>query len=507
MPSPATKGRKSSPTAPVNRIVGFGRLLRANGVPVSQAEIADALRAIETMPEAIRTRAGLAATLAATLVKRSSDLPAFRKLFAFWFEIERPLNDSHSHVQQQVGTAELAGVDLLPRPGAAIDAGQARHEHGTRVNLRQFFGEGVSRPEHDHHAGDRLRLTWLGSELEYDQSAGAPPLEAGFAGSFGLRRVATSGRPGALRPPSTVEIPRSVVMNGLRELFDASNPDEQFLAWLEKHASGIRREQRAMTSDLWPVIDEDAAQSALPDLRWDALSIEDLTRLERTVHRLGKQLGGAPGSRKVSRRGRLDARRTFRRAAATGGVPFTPVFRARREDRPRLIVLCDVSLSVRGAARWLLAVSQAAQRQTGRVRTFVFVRQLRDVTLTLAQSNFDDAISNIFGGKLIDTSEASDGGHALGELLKHQVELLTAKTTLLILGDARNNGNDPNLPALAELRHRCRHVIWLTPEQRGTWSLAGCDLPRYATHCDLVATVRTPHDLERVVATISTGIC
>jgi uncharacterized protein with von Willebrand factor type A (vWA) domain len=163
-------------------------------------------------------------------------------------------------------------------------------------------------------------------------------------------------------------------------------------------------------------------------------------------------------------------------------------------------VLCDASLSTRGAARFLLAVSQAAQRQTGRVRTYVFVRDVREVTLIFEQQSFDEAIRAIFNGRLLDTSEASDGGAALGALVRDHGRLFTAKTTLLILGDARNNGHDPNLPALADLRQRCRRVIWLTPEQRGTWRLAGCDLPRYEAYCDQVATVRTPADLEGFVA-------
>jgi uncharacterized protein with von Willebrand factor type A (vWA) domain len=503
MPSPVTNGSYSPPTAPVDRIVGFGRLLRANGVAVSPAEIADALHAVEIMPSVLQTRETLATTLAATMVKRTSDLRTFRKLFSLWFEVERSTPGDHAHLHRQEGLAELDGIDLLPRPGDAMDAGNARHEHGAQINLRQFFGEGVSSPQHDHHASDRIRLTWLGSDLEYDR-AGAPPSSVNaFEGSFSLRRVATNGRPGSIRPPSSVEIARAIILSGMRELLDAAqsgDPDDGLLNWLDEHARDVLCDHRAAKTDLWPTVADETALSTLPDLRWDELTVADLVRLDRAIHRLGAKLGGAPGLRTLARTGRLDARRTARRASATGGVPFAPIFRTRRDDRPRLIVLCDASLSVRGAARFLLAISQAAQRQTGRVRTFVFVRQLREVTAILEQRGIEEGIRDIFGDRIIDTSEATDGGFALGDLLRHHADVLTAKTTLLILGDARNNGHDPNLPALAALRGRSRRIIWLTPEQRGTWRLAGCDLPRYAAHCDLVATVRTPADLERLVA-------
>src|SRR3954451_22110296 len=89
MRSPATNHRPLPTRAPVNRIAGFGRLLRINGVPVSQAEIADALQAFAALPAALQSRDGFSAILAATLVKRSTDLPIFQKLFALWFEVVR----------------------------------------------------------------------------------------------------------------------------------------------------------------------------------------------------------------------------------------------------------------------------------------------------------------------------------------------------------------------------------------------------------------------------------
>jgi uncharacterized protein with von Willebrand factor type A (vWA) domain len=196
-------------------------------------------------------------------------------------------------------------------------------------------------------------------------------------------------------------------------------------------------------------------------------------------------------------------RATARRAAATDGLPFAPVFRACRENRPRLIVLCDVSLSVRGAARFLLQVAHAVQRQTGRVRTFVFVREIAEVTAVLGGNDLEAAIAAVFCGRLLDVAEASDAGAALRTFLTRHHRLISPRTTLLVLGDGRNNGRDPGLDALSALRDRCRRVIWLTPEGRGTWRLAGCDLPRYAAFCDIVHSVKTPAALESLVARIA----
>jgi uncharacterized protein len=114
----------------------------------------------------------------------------------------------------------------------------------------------------------------------------------------------------------------------------------------------------------------------------------------------------------------------------------------------------------------------------------------------------ETAIGAIFGGHLLDTAEGSDAGAALAEFLKRYGTMLSSKTTVLILGDGRNNGRDPGIETLAAIRNRCRRVVWLTPEDRGSWRFAGCDLPRYATWCDVVASARTPAELERFVETL-----
>src|SRR3954453_12749131 len=115
MRSPETSLLPSPSRAPVNRIAGFGRLLRINGILVSQAEIADALQAFEAMPAALQSRDSFSAILAATLVKRSTDLPIFQKLFALWFEIARSPATPNHHDHHHSAPPEIAGIDLLPR--------------------------------------------------------------------------------------------------------------------------------------------------------------------------------------------------------------------------------------------------------------------------------------------------------------------------------------------------------------------------------------------------------
>ena len=134
------------------------------------------------------------------------------------------------------------------------------------------------------------------------------------------------------------------------------------------------------------------------------------------------------------------------------------------------------------------------------MRTFVFVRDLADASQAMGAGEAIDAVRTIFGGELLDVAASSDAGRALAAWSERFGSLLTPRTTMLILGDARNNGRDPQVEVLQRLSERARRVIWLSPEPRGAWKLAGCDLPKYARWCDVVDSVRTPADFERIAS-------
>lgn len=499
---------RSASESSVAALSAFRLALANAGVRVSPAELSDAARALLALPSALDSRTTLHALLKAALIKRQSDGPAFDDVFNAFFRPAAPAapnSHHHHHHHRDDEEARIVGVDLIYDHLPVRVEGEGKHEHGERIDLRRFFGEGDGEAGHDHHGGDRLRLTWLGREITFDE-AGAPP--AGLKnrdGAFGMRRVATTGLPGGLSDAGSIELPRDVVLEraGHHQSL-ASDPDEALLGNLETAIAetlegGARavirataRERRIATRDL-------------PDLRWDELSAADLKRLDAAAVRIGRRLGGAPGRLRHARHGRLDLRATFRAAVSTGGAPFRTVFRQRREDRPRLIVLTDVSLSVRAAAWFMAHVARAAQRQSGRVRAFVFVRDLAEVTRELGSNDVMTAIRAMFSGELLDVSASSDAGAAFRDWRIRYGSLLSRKTTVLILGDARNNGRDPGVDALAAIAERARRVIWLSPEPAGAWKLAGCDLPRYREHCALVASVRTPGDLERVALQLSGG--
>jgi uncharacterized protein len=220
------------------------------------------------------------------------------------------------------------------------------------------------------------------------------------------------------------------------------------------------------------------------------------------VRRLIRSLRGAPRSRRtVAARGTVDGRRTMRTNMRYDGIPFRPVTVAKVSDRPRLVILTDVSLSVRATARFTLHLVHGLQALASSVRSFAFVSDLVEITDLFAEHPLDEAlglvVAGLPAGGVLDVDADSDHGAAFGTFLEEFGSAVNRRTTVVILGDGRNNGRDPNLAALEEISRRARETVWLTPEPRYSWGLGSCDLPAYAVYCDRVQVVRDLVGLER----------
>jgi uncharacterized protein with von Willebrand factor type A (vWA) domain len=146
------------------------------------------------------------------------------------------------------------------------------------------------------------------------------------------------------------------------------------------------------------------------------------------------------------------------------------------------------------------------QRLFRQVRTFVFVADLTEITDLFEEHQVERALDVVFGGEVLDVDVNSDYGSALQQFHEEFATAVTRRSTVVVLGDGRGNGNDPNLPAFEELARRCRRLIWLTPEPRYAWRLGNCDLPRYAEFCDRVDVVRDLDGLDRAADEMVTGL-
>ena len=235
--------------------------------------------------------------------------------------------------------------------------------------------------------------------------------------------------------------------------------------------------------------------------RAETIDENERAELEESLRRLLRSLRGAPRPRrKAAARGVVDGARTMRANMRYDGIPFRPVTVSKVEDRPRLLVLCDVSLSVRAAARFTLHLVHSLQSVASQVRTFVFVDDCVEITDLFAEHRIEEALSLVMSGLpaggLVDVDGDSDYGSAFASFLENHGSAVTRRTTLVVLGDGRGNGNDLRVPAFEELTRRARETVWLTPEPRYSWPLGRCDLPLYAEYCDRVQVVRNLHGLD-----------
>lgn len=238
-------------------------------------------------------------------------------------------------------------------------------------------------------------------------------------------------------------------------------------------------------------------ENRLRRTRLAAIDRRDQDRMRVLVRAMARRLATLYGRRRMrDRRGVLDTRRTLRRNMAWGGVPFVPVWRRRRIDRPKLVVLCDVSGSVAAMAQFLLLFLYSLGEALSGLRSFAFSGTLVEVTDLLERLPIEAAIPAVlerigFG--------SSDYGRALADFEHGWMGLLDHRTTVIVLGDARGNGNDPRPDILRRMADRSKQVIWLNPEVRTVWGTGDSDMPRYAPHCRMSAVCNTAPHLERVI--------
>jgi uncharacterized protein with von Willebrand factor type A (vWA) domain len=192
-------------------------------------------------------------------------------------------------------------------------------------------------------------------------------------------------------------------------------------------------------------------------------------------------------------------RRTLRKNLGAGAVPLRLVFRARRPERAEVLVLCDVSESVRHVTRLMLLFLFALQSLFARVRTFVFVADLAEVTERLrAERDPGRAADLAVAARAVSLAANSNYGRVLRRCHRELLASVTRRTTVLVVGDGRNNYNPPEAWVLDELRRRARRLLWICPEERAAWGTGDSEMPRYAARCDRVATAATLEELEGI---------
>src|SRR5436853_14157 len=128
------------------------------------------------------------------------------------------------------------------------------------------------------------------------------------------------------------------------------------------------------------------------------------------------------------------------------------------------------------------------------------VQRMREVTHLFKNMDVSTAVDLATAGRVINLSANSNYGHALKLFHNTWLGSITRRTTVIVIGDGRTNYNPPNAWALADLKRRCRRLVWLCPEEKHSWGFGDSEMPLYARHCHRVESVRSLDDLARVAA-------
>ncbi len=223
----------------------------------------------------------------------------------------------------------------------------------------------------------------------------------------------------------------------------------------------------------------------------------DFARMHEIVRKIARRLAERHARRKRrEQRGQLDFRRTMRANAAYGGVMFETFWRSTKVERPRVVAICDVSGSVRQYARFLLLFLYSLDELVSDVQSFAFTNHLVDVSATFEALPVEQAVDKVMqavGGS------GTDYGQVLEDIDEQLMHRIDRRTTVLILGDARNNRGEAHAEIMKTLYGRARRVIWLNPEPESFWGLGDSEMKRYAPYCHIARECNSLRHLERTL--------
>jgi uncharacterized protein with von Willebrand factor type A (vWA) domain len=471
-------------------LTGFIVELRAAGLPVSLTENLDAMQAITHIP--LEDRDAFKYALAATLVKNNSHWRAFETVFEVYFSLRGEQYSLSGDVLDLPETDD--GDDAQANPDAAgAGAGGGGGEAMSPEQMAEMLFQALKN-------GDNAMMRALARQA-VTRFAGMEPGRP-VGGTYYLYRT--------LRNLDLDSV--------LQRLMDESNNDapeplspfeerlerDEFENLIDKMKKEIEAEiRRRLVADRGVEAMAKTLRKPLPeDVDFMHASREELLGLRKAMYPLTRKLAvRLARKRRHGRKGPLDFRATVRKSLSYGGVPADPQFRYPRPAKPEIFVIADISGSVAAFARFTLQLVYAISGQFSRVRSFVFIDGIDEVTRFFeGVEDISDAIHRVnTEADVVWVDGHSDYGHAFEVFWEKYGREIGPKTTVIILGDARNNYHASQSWVISEINKKSRHLYWLNPEPRAYWDTGDSIVGEYGAHCDGIYECRNLRQLEKFV--------
>ncbi len=465
------------------RITEFIAGLRAAGVRVSLAESADAMRAVEQAGIADKDFFRMA--LQATLIKDQGDSQTFQELFPLYFSSDapppmQPAGGGQLSEQEQRQLAQMLATMLeamTPAQLAELFRAMITGQPITNQQIRAMLGQ-ISPP---HMTGQRYQQ-WMARQAMRE-------LQFSKLGQF-MRELIAKLREAGMSDAAIAAITQ------------AAQANQQVIA--DQIGQQVSRQMADLAQGQGTTPPRRRSESELLDQPLENLDEADAHAMRAVVNRLAARLRARMALRqRRGKTGTLDAKATIRTNQRFGGVPVYVRHRT-RHLKPKLLVLCDRSVSTQHVMSFMLLLIYSLHDQVSRTRSFAFIDHLHDMSIYFAESRPDQAIAQVFQNIRPTRSYSTDLGTSLGEFTRDHLGLIDRHTTVIVLGDGRNNENDPNLAAFDEIRRRARKLIWFATEEREKWGVydpgsLSSDISKYAPMCAAMHEVTTLRQLAEAV--------
>jgi uncharacterized protein with von Willebrand factor type A (vWA) domain len=462
---------------------GFIAELRAAGLPVSLTENIDACEAVRHVP--LEDREAFKYALGATLVKSHSHWNAFETVFEVYF--------SYRGSKYRIEEAEAEGVADTEAPGVPQAGAGGALDAMTPEQLAEMLFRSLLN-------GDQAMLRAMARQAVTRFSGMEPGRPVG--GTYYLYRTLRNLDLDGLMA-RLMDAARQEAEGGLTPLEERLTRDEY-----EARLDALRKEveaeiRRRLVADRGAEAMAKTLRKPLPeDIDFMHATRDELNALRRAIYPLTRKLAARLArKRRHGRKGPLDFRNTVRHSLSYGGVPADPKFRYPRPAKPEIFVVADISGSVAAFARFTLQLVYAISAQFSRVRSFVFIDGIDEVTRYFEGiEDIGEAVARVnTEADVIWVDGHSDYGHAFETFWERWGREISPKASVIFLGDARNNYHASQAWVVREIRKRARHVFWLNPEPHSYWGTGDSIVSEYAAHCDGAYECRNLRQLEHFV--------
>ena len=456
-----------------SRILQLIAALRASGVRISLAESSEAFSAVDLM--GIQNRDQFRLSLRATLIKDVKDIPTFEKLFPLFFGSGQPPEMGGNPSDDMTPEEANMLADALSQFGEQLRQRMERLMNGEQLSAAEL--EALGRMVGLNQADNLNYQDWMVERMK--RAMAFPQVQKAMREL--MEQLAQMGM-----TRERVEQIRQMIQQNMQGMQEQM---EQFAG--QRIAENLSERPRSENID------------SLMNRPFNALSDSDKQLMQREVKKLAAALRTRIALRqKRAKTGQMDAKATIRASLKYNGAPME-IRHKNRVHKPKIVVICDVSTSMRFCSELMLSFLFALQGQVRKTHAFAFIDHLESISEDFSGTNADEAISSVLW-RMPSGHYNTDLGWSLNDFNNEYMDTLNTGTTLLIVGDGRNNYNDPRLDIFSTMARRATRTIWLNPEPPHMWH-GDSDMPKYAPLCDNVLKVSNLRELANAVDDFTTG--